>query len=494
MQLKIRELTQEIGTITRELDAQNKERATFAHYDNRAKELAAELTELQGQLADYNIVIDKTTSNVEQEDMEMETREMRLQNDRSSVEIEHLFEQRRFKEQQLRDLDEMIESEQRNAARIVESMDRESREKYDKLNEEKSKLETEISKMQREIDILSGEKTSLEEQIALSQVKQEAVKLRVKLAEVEAKRDRLQEEQRNKLTPEEERERLLAKVKQDNMDIAAAERRVNDVEKQISEVEQELEQLETDLEDSNSEKQIKYKELRKREEAMETFMPTFEQNKKDELDKLASLEQSVVDRLEELSYAIDNDDNLTPGEEMALLKAQPSNENAGSDQSFEGLTREHTRLQKTLTKMETLEGRLKNELKELNDKIAKRQNELIVLEDLDGLKARSELKYEELVAEKETLKKRQPTCREELEVARKEYDEIKQRMDKNETYLQISALEEKLEKLRENNKSIEDFISEGRSSVNYVPLKERVFNLLDKYNVVLRETTVKSVY
>ena len=449
------------------------------------------MTELQGQLADYNIVVDKATSNIEQEGMEFETKQMALQNERTSTEIENLFEQRRFKEQQLRDIEEKIESEQKKAARIVETMDKEHREKYDKLNNEKSDLDIEIGKMQREIDFLSTEKSNLEEQIALSQVKQEAVKLRVKLMEVESKRDRMHEEQRNKLTPEEERERLLAKVKQDNMDIAAAERRIADAEKNISEVEQELEQLETDLEDSQSEKQLKYKELRKREEAMEQFMPSFDQNKKEELEKLENLEKTVVERLEELAYAIDNDTRLTPGEEIALLKIH---ENSSTDQSFEGLTKEHARLQQTLQKMENLESRLKIELEELSEKINTRQNELIVLEDLDGLKARSELRYEELMAEREELKRRQPSCRKELELAKKEHDEIKKILDKNETYLQISALEGKLDKLKENNKNVQDFVTEGRSRVNYLPLKEKAFSLLAQYNIVLRDSVKSANY
>ncbi|XP_043271998.1 intraflagellar transport protein 74 homolog [Venturia canescens] len=515
VQLKIRELSQEIGTISREIEAQNKERATFVHYDDRAKELAGELSELQGQLADYNIVIDKGNWNVDEDAIEKETREMAAKNDAASTELERLFEQRRLKEQQLRDAMEKIESERKNAARVIETMDRSSREKYSSLEDEKSKLEIEIGKMQREIDVLSGEKRQLEEEIALSQIKGEAVKLRVKLVQLEAKRDRLQKEEINKTSPEEEREHLLSKVKQDNMDIGAGERRIADTEKRINLVEQELEQLETDLEESNTEKQVKYKELRKREEAMEQFMPSFDNNKKEEIEKMSSLEASIVERLEQLSYAIEDrtgggDARITPSEEIALMQqlVQTSShqippdsrddysgeaehrERSGSSSSFEGLSREHGNLQRSLAKMETLEKRLKNELNELNDQISKRLDELVVLEDLDGLKAKSDIEYENLLIEKDELMKRQPICKQEVEATRIEHDKIKKVLDKNETYQQINALEIKLDQLRESKKNIEEYIAEGRNRVNYRPLRDKALKLANRYNIVLGAQTV----
>ncbi|KAK0082851.1 hypothetical protein PV325_009744 [Microctonus aethiopoides] len=492
MQLKIRELNQEISIISKEIDNQNKERATFMHYDSRAKDLASELTELQGKLADYNIVIDKVASNVDKDMIEHEIKDMKMANDRASVEIERLFEQRRLKEQQLNEMEDKIELEQKKAERIIESMDLLTRNNYDKLINERNQLENEVGRMQREIDLLTAEKLSLEEQMSLSQIKQEAVKLRIKISEVEKKREKLKEEEKNKLSPDEEREHLLNRVKQDNMDIMAAEKRIAEAEKRISEAEQELEQLDNDLEDNHSDKQIKYNELRKREEAIEQFMPTFEQNKDEEMEKLKNLEENVVEKLRTLAYAIDQTGQLFINDEMAILNI--SNENSDQvDQSFEGLSKEHIRLQQTIMKMENLEKKLNQELIELNEKITQRQNELIMLEDLEGLKARSEMKQEELITLQKQLKIQQPNCKKELTNVQKEHEALKSELEKNEIYIQISALEEKLDKLKLNNESIQNFISQSRDKMNYQPLKDRALDLVEKYNIFLRDNT-KSVY
>ncbi|XP_015121862.1 intraflagellar transport protein 74 homolog [Diachasma alloeum] len=485
VQIKIRELTQEISTITREIDSQNKERATFLHYDDRAKNLASELTDLQGQLADYNIVIDKVTSNMEKDSMEQESADLRALNDKATEEIEILFEQRRSKEQQLRQMEEKIELEERKEERVVEGMSLDVRAKYEKLKSLRNGLEDEISQMQKNIDRLSTEKQNLEEQIVLSQVKQEAVKLRVKIADVEEKRHRLQEEQRNKLSPEEEREKLLTKVKQDNMDIVAAEKRISEAKKQIQQIEQEMEQLEMDIEENHSEKQVKYNELRKREEAIEQFMPTFEQNKAEETNKIAKTEEEIIDKLKRLACIIDNESGQFGMDEIALLDICSNEEN--EDQSFVGLCKQHLKLQQAVKKMERLENKLKAELVNLLDKIRTKENELIVLEDLDGLKTRSQMQYEELGTRKEELRGRQPNLEKELNLVINEHQNLKRELDNNDIYIQISALEEKHEKLKKGNENMECFINDGKNRVNYLPLREKALSLVNSYNEFLKE-------
>lgn len=480
-----------MGIISKEIEDQKKERATFMHYDNRAKELATELTELQGRLADYNIIMDKVASNIDKDMMEEEVKELKSANDETSAEIDRLYEQRRHMEEQLRDMEKSIESEQSNTERVVESMDPIEREQYDKTVNERNKLENKIGEMQNQIDLLSSEKINLEEQIALSQVKQEAVKLRVKITEAEQKRSKLLEEQKNKLSPEEEREKLLARVKQDNMDIVAAERRIAEAEKKMADAEQELEQLESDLDGNHAEKQAKFIELRKREEAIDEFMPTFEQNKEEELQKLQNLEETVVERLRGLAYAINNTGQLTTGDEMAILNESEA-ENP-EDKSFDGLSKEHIRLQQILMKMEGLEKKLNDESVELNEKIKLRQNELIILEDLESLKARNEEKHDELTAKKDELTARLPDVEKELKNIRDEYEGLKTELEKNDVYLQISALEDNLEKLRKNNEDIENFIRESRDAMNYQPLKDQTFELIEKYNQFLHENT-KPIY
>ncbi|XP_032677431.1 intraflagellar transport protein 74 homolog [Odontomachus brunneus] len=496
LQLKIRELTQEIGTIMKDIDMQNKEKATFLHYDKRAKSLAAELTTLQAELADYNLVVDKMTLDVDKETIEQEAKELEMMNERRTAEVERLFEQRKQMEQRLHKMEKDIENEKKRTEHLIENMDPHTKEKYDDLSRQKTELQEQVQQMQRELDQLSKEQAHLEEQIALSQVKQEAVKLQVRVIEAEEKRDRLREEERKRLSPEDEKEQLLQRIKRDNTDIAATEAQIAEKERKVTELELELEQLETDMEDNQSEKQVKYKELRKREETMELFMSTYEQNKQEETEKLETLERDIVDKLAAVANGVANNEYLTEAEEMAVLRDKFSYndyEVTHREDDFDSLKKDYAIMQQTFNKMRILEEKLQLESKQLKEKLKKQQSELIVLEDLDGLKTRNELKRDELIAEREGLVSEETIREDQLKSLRTEYDEVKERLEKYAVYPEISNLEDKLAKLKMDKEEIEEFIAKEKERVNYEPLKKKAFKLIDDYGLVLQEN-LKSLY
>lgn len=79
--------------------------------------------------------------------------------------------------------------------------------------------------------------------LTLPQVKLEAVQLYEQLAELEEQYNALLEEEESKLNPEQEREKLLLQIKNDNYEISNAEANMQTVENQIKEAEAQLEQL-----------------------------------------------------------------------------------------------------------------------------------------------------------------------------------------------------------------------------------------------------------
>ena len=79
----------------------------------------------------------------------------------------------------------------------------------------------------------------------------EAVRLLTQLRELERKRSDLQKEseERSKLTPEEERERLLQQVKQDNQQIALLQERLSRTQDQVQSLQADINQVDKDMEE-----------------------------------------------------------------------------------------------------------------------------------------------------------------------------------------------------------------------------------------------------
>merc|ERR1712168_950929 len=67
---KISELNTEVSRLCKEINLFNQENASYVSYGKRAETLAGEVKDLQGELADYNAIVDKLNTNAGFEDLE----------------------------------------------------------------------------------------------------------------------------------------------------------------------------------------------------------------------------------------------------------------------------------------------------------------------------------------------------------------------------------------------------------------------------------------
>jgi intraflagellar transport protein 74 len=64
---------------------------------------------LQGQLADYNLVVDKVNTDTVKDEVAAECRELKEKNDQAMTQLEQLFSQRQQRESQISQLEKEIE-------------------------------------------------------------------------------------------------------------------------------------------------------------------------------------------------------------------------------------------------------------------------------------------------------------------------------------------------------------------------------------------------
>ncbi|CDR18018.1 unnamed protein product [Oncorhynchus mykiss] len=92
---KINELTTETSKLQKEIDTFNQENSVYLSYEKRAEGLAGELKDLQGQLADYNMLVDKLNTNTEMEEVINDFNMLKAQNDREAQSMDVIFTERR---------------------------------------------------------------------------------------------------------------------------------------------------------------------------------------------------------------------------------------------------------------------------------------------------------------------------------------------------------------------------------------------------------------
>ncbi|XP_053061000.1 intraflagellar transport protein 74 homolog isoform X2 [Acinonyx jubatus] len=296
---KISELTTEINKLQKEIEMYNQENSVYLSYEKRAETLAVEIKEFQGQLADYNMLVDKLNTNTEMEEVMNDYNMLKAQNDRETQSMDIIFTERQAKEKQIRSVEEEVEQEKQAADGIIKNMSPEKQVKYTEMKTTNEKLLQELDTLQQQLDSLNMKKESLEAEIAHSQVKQEAVLLHEKLYDLESHRDQMIAEDKSMGSPMEERERLLKQVKEDNQEIASMERQLTDIKEKIKQFNEEIRQLDMDLEEHQGEMNQKYKELKKREENMDNS-----QRLQLDLQKMELLESKMTEEQHSLKSKI----------------------------------------------------------------------------------------------------------------------------------------------------------------------------------------------
>ncbi|XP_055488169.1 intraflagellar transport protein 74 homolog [Leucoraja erinacea] len=492
LRAKISELTTEVSKLQKEIDTFNQENSVYLSYEKRAEALAIEIKDLQGQLADYNMLVDKLNTNTEMEEVMNDYNMLRAQNDREAQNMDVIFTERREKEDLIRVIDTEIDQEKQAADTIIKNMTEDKQAKYMKMKAMNEHLLQELDSRQHDLDVLNTRKESLEAEISHSQVKQEAVALYEKLHELESHRSQMIAENKSVESPQEERERLLKQVKEDNQEIASMERQLTEMREKVNQVTEEIRQLDMDLEEHQGERNQKYKELKKREETMDGFLDTAEEIKNQELERKSQLEGSIVAILEHTTRNMNRMRQISSITAHELKSMQEDltfkeTEMQKSQTTAKGLTDESQRLQQDLQKVEQLENKINAELGSLKEKIQQITFALETYNDLNGLKTAGEEKKKKLQEAKVRLIKRRNTFKKMMQQVSKEYDILKMQLQENETHSQLMNLERKWQHHEQNNFVMKEFIATKGMESNYQPVVKNVTKQLTEFNKILHE-------
>ncbi|XP_049882410.1 intraflagellar transport protein 74 homolog isoform X1 [Pectinophora gossypiella] len=479
MQVKVREMKAEIARLSEQADAGEREKSAKKHYEKRVRELAQELTDLQGRLADYNTAIRIVNGEATKQSVEEQTKELEASNKKMQEEVEQVFLEKQRKENQLRQLREQMDKEQSTLTQLLQEMTPEQKDQYNELERTAAALREEAEQARTQIDHLNREKEEFSKEISGSQIKVHLLELHRRLAAAEEKRDNMKNEMNNRLEPQEEREKLLLQVREDNAAIASLDSNAANLKEQIKKVQELIEQAEQDLEEGNSERHQKYRELKKREETMDSFMATYEENLKKEQEKIEQLEKDVVFALEHSSSNIDLD--LSEIDNLKQKEGYTSNYDDGK-KSIEILMKEYERFQANFKKAEATRQRLATELQTLPEKTQVMKDELITLSDLEQLREKGEEDKKALETELRLLREKLAPTESAVVEATNKLKKLQANLDGNEMYVKLNALEEQLAQLESRKTVLEEDIASITLKADYEPLKKQALEELAALN------------
>ncbi|XP_026738896.1 intraflagellar transport protein 74 homolog [Trichoplusia ni] len=487
MQVKVREMKAEIARLSEQADAGERERSAKKHYEKRVRELALELTDLQGRLADYNTAIRIANGEASKQSVEEQTRDLEASNQKMQEEVEQVFMEKQRKENQLRQLREQMDKEQSTITKLLGEMTQEQKDEYNELEATATALREEVEQARTQIDHLNREKEEFTKEISGFQIKVHLLELNRRLVAAEEKRDNIKNELNNRLDPQEEREKLLSQVREDNAAIASLDSNTANLKEQIKKVQELIEQAEQDLEEGNSERHQKYRELKKREETMDTFMGTYDENLRKEQEKIDQLEKDIVFSLEHSSSNIDLDLS-----EIDSLKQKEgyTSQYDDSKKSIDTLTKDYERFQSNLKKAEATRERLATELQTLPEKTKVMKEELLTLSDLEKLRDEGEEQKKALETELQQLREKLIPTESAVIEATGKLKKLQASLDGNEMYAKLNGLEEELAQLENRKTVLEEDIASITLKADYAPLKKQAMDELNTLNKKIIEDLI----
>ncbi|XP_068603996.1 intraflagellar transport protein 74 homolog isoform X2 [Brachionichthys hirsutus] len=453
----------------------------------RAEGLAGEIKDLQGQLADYNMLVDKLNTSTEMEDMINDCNTVKAQNDSEAESIDVIFTERRGREEALGAAEEALGRERQVADEVVQTMPAAKQDKYFNMAATNEELLQEMAVLQEELDVLVSRKEEHEAELAHSAMKQEAVQLHQMLSALQLKRDAMEEEHEGLGSPQEERDKLLQQVKEDNQEIATMTRQLTEVRDRTGQITEELRQLEQDSEEVQGERQQKYKDLKKKEDEMDRFLDSFDGCKAQEEERTTQSQENIVSLLEHCSrnmLRLQQVATVTASELRSMQEVLVSKETevVHSESTARGLVTESQRLQQDLEKVQQLEGKITEELSGLKERVSGMEAELDVCRDLETLKRTAEEKKRRLQEERLALTQRLGSLKQLLDEVNGTHEALKARLQDNETHAQLANLERKWQHLEQNNFVMKEFIASKSQESDFESVAKKVYQQVAEHN------------
>uniref|UniRef100_A0A9J7XR76 Intraflagellar transport 74 n=2 Tax=Cyprinus carpio TaxID=7962 RepID=A0A9J7XR76_CYPCA len=372
---KISELTMESSKLQKDIDTFSQENSVYLSYEKRAEVLAGEIKDLQGQLADYNMLVDKLNTNNEMDEVVNDIIMLKAQNDREAQSMDVIFTKRREKEDMIRAVEGDIVQEKQAALNIIQKMSADKQAKYTGMKATSEELMQELDSLQEELDTLMSRNRCCYkhshscvlclQDLVHSQAKLKAVVLHEKLLELENLYQIY----------------LLSEVRE-----------------KISHLTEEMRQLDADMEEHQGLNKWPCVDYLIDELIMcvlTAYLNSFEENKSQEQQRIRDAQSSIVALLEHSSKNINHLQELSAVTTQELRSMQEDlsfkeTEMQKSQSTAKGLSSESERLRQDLLKVEQLEGKVSAELQTLRDQLKLMMQEIHTYRDQDTLRAAGE--------------------------------------------------------------------------------------------------------
>merc|ERR1719191_226288 len=146
---KIQSLNTEIQKLNKEIGEIQNDGNLYASYEKRYDQLIRTVRSLEGDLADYNLALDKQRTDTRPEEVHHMCMVFKSQNDQQRKELDQCFLEKKSHEEEIRKMDEEIEQIKKTSEARLDELHPDQRGEYESLQRESYSLNQDLAE-QRE--------------------------------------------------------------------------------------------------------------------------------------------------------------------------------------------------------------------------------------------------------------------------------------------------------------------------------------------------------
>jgi intraflagellar transport protein 74 len=490
---KNKEIMLEVEKMTKDIHDRQMGNQQFDQIERKYTASLKEVKDLQGALADQNIILDTVGTGGPLDDLRQKTKMLHDRNAQERLQVDAVFGDRIQVESSVKELATQVTHHQEEMMAKLNELPPVKRREYQALAEENAKLQEEAARLEAELENAAHELSHLEHELSRDQIKQRALALQEKLSQLTARRYELEEEDKKlQLSPEEQRAQLKEQIRRDNADIQRAESQIQELQQAIRRGESKLQGVRMDLSEQQGglDAADKYDKLLQQERELTEFIDDFEPNRAGVLNDCAAKQANVVQILERVSRHLQIKGNMPNQrrfkemqDELEYKKVQVQNAAMTSDR----LVEERQMRQQELEKISTLEDKIAVELKGLEEKTNGMAEEMNTFSDLEKLKVEAEEFKRKLERDAVSYGARKDALHSTTAEKNSKYEAKKEQLQGNELYSTLEKLEVKIRTAEQGIFSMSEYISSKEAETDHEALMGNIKVLYEELNQELQK-------
>eukprot|EP00744_Colponema_vietnamica_P003871 GILI01005866.1.p1 GENE.GILI01005866.1~~GILI01005866.1.p1 ORF type:complete len:633 (-),score=211.40 GILI01005866.1:70-1920(-) len=483
------ELNNETNMFRQKIDQIQKDNNSYAQLEKRYETLLKEVRNLEGDLADYNLALDKHRTGTNPEDILSLFQMLKAKNERERKAVDAIYMEKMQHDKHIEDLQTQIDEVHKAVSDRMSDLEPEQVSLYERCSEETKEMKLQIDRIREDME-------DLQARLSLSEARVMEDKYRGKFRSLQEQREQLLAKKKDlevitnkdQKSPAEQRDQLLFKVKEDNAEIGRIEARSSEVKAMIENYKREIREKANDLEErkTDSGDQQKYELLYQKDQEMTAFIDSYEGLRREEVQLKTELEQSIVGLLEHMSRCMQKENSMPSVQQFSEMQEDVKfkKESLTNAQNTASRLKQELEVRKEeLDKINTLDSKIGSELKSLNEKMAQMNG------DIDSkfanpakLRSEWEKRMKELQAQRRVLLERRDVLRQQVGFLQMGSEAKKKQLLENETHVELDSMEQKLKQYEQNVFHLRQFIESKGSESNYQAVLQNVNRTVEEIN------------